>query len=76
MIEAALVFPSERERICRELVKIDTVKDEIMEEAISEISSFEGTEGEIRERGVLLDIKEGELKFWQKVERQILSESH
>ncbi|MBE5990996.1 MAG: hypothetical protein E7247_01220 [Paenibacillaceae bacterium] len=75
-IEAALIFPSERERICRELVKIYTVKDEIMEEAISKISSFEGTEGELRERGVLLDLKEGELKFWQKVERKILSESH
>jgi hypothetical protein len=47
-----------------------------MEEAITEISSFEGTEGEIKERGVLLDLKEGELKLWQKVERQILNESH
>lgn len=75
-IEAALFFPSERDRICRELVKIYTVKDEIMEEAITEISSFEGTEGEMRERGVLLDLKEGELKFWQKVERQILKELH
>ena len=75
-IEAALVFPGERDRICRELKKIYTVKDEIMEEAITEISSFEGTEGEMRERGVLLDLKEGELKFWQKVERQILKESH
>ena len=75
-IEATLAFPSERDRICRELVKIYTVKDEIMEEAITEISSFEGTEGEIRERGVLLDLKEGELKFWQKVERQMLGESH
>jgi hypothetical protein len=75
-IEAALFFPCERERFCRELVKIYRVKDEIMEEAITEISSFEGTEGEMRERGVLLDLKEGELKFWQKVERQILKESH
>ncbi|PPK78638.1 hypothetical protein BXY41_114144 [Lacrimispora xylanisolvens] len=75
-IEAALAFPSERDRICRELVKIYTVKDEIMEEAITEITSFEGTEGEMRERGVLLNLKEGELKFWQKVERQILGESH
>ncbi|MBE5978542.1 MAG: hypothetical protein E7249_05315 [Paenibacillaceae bacterium] len=75
-IEAALFFPSERERICRELVKIYTVKDEIMEDAINEISSFEGTEGELRERGILLDFKEGELKLWQKVERQMLKESH
>ncbi|NNJ28670.1 hypothetical protein [Lacrimispora defluvii] len=75
-IEAALIFPGERDRICRELVKIYTVKDEIMEEAITEITSFEGMEGEMREHGVLLDLKEGELKFWQKVERQILNESH
>jgi len=75
-IEAALVSPNERDRICRELVNIYTVKDEIIEEAITDISSFEGTEGEMRERGVLLDLKEGELKFWQKVERQILKESH
>ena len=75
-IEAALFFPSERDRICKELVKIYTVRDEIVEDAITEISSFDGKEGEIRERGVLLDLKEGELKFWQKVERQILNESH
>ena len=75
-IVAALFFPSERDRICSELVKIYTVKDEVMEEAITKFSSFEETEGEIRERGVLLDLKEGELKFWQKVERQIRNESH
>ncbi len=76
LIEAVIFFPGERERICGELVKINTVKEAIMKDAITDISSFEGTEGELKEHGVLLDLKEGELKFWKKVERQILKESH
>lgn len=76
IIEAILFFPGGREQICRKLGEVYTVKEEIMKDAITEITSFNGTEGELRERGVLLDLKEGELKFWQKVERQIRKESH
>lgn len=74
-IEAAVLFPRERERISSQLVKLYTVKEELMEETITKISSLEEVDGEVRERGLFFDLKEGELKYWQKLERRILQES-
>ena len=75
LIEAAVFFPRERERICSKLVKLYDVKEELMEETITGTSSLEEVDGEVRERGFFMDLKEGELKYWQKVERKTLQES-
>ena len=73
--EAVIIFPHQKENICRELGRLYTVKEEFMEETITGISSMDEVEGEVRERGFLLDFKEGELKFWQKVEQKFLQKS-
>lgn len=75
LFEAAILFPRQRQQICSELRKLYSVREEYVEETMAGIPFSEETKGEVREHGISLDIKEGELKLWQRVEQQILKKS-
>nr|WP_314459404.1 hypothetical protein [uncultured Clostridium sp.] len=75
LFEAAVLFPRQREQICSELRKLYAVREEYVEETMTGIPFSEGRNGEVREHGLSLDLKEGELKLWQRVERQFLKKS-
>lgn len=69
-IEMLTIFPNQRERILIELRNWYHVSQEL---SVKNEEGYSLTEedGEVNERGVLVDLKSGELKFWQKVERKI-----
>ncbi|MGC6175452.1 hypothetical protein [Lacrimispora sp. 38-1] len=75
LFEAAVLFPRQREQICSELRNLYAVRTEYLEETMAGMPFLKDADGEVRERGLSLDLKEGELKLWQRVERQILKKS-
>lgn len=75
LFEAAVLFPRQREQICSELRKLYAVREEYVEETMAGMPFLKAADGEVREHGFSLDLKEGELKLWQRVERQIFKKS-
>lgn len=70
VFEVLYVFPNQRERFVDKFKNLVIVSQKLSVEN-EEGYSFGEEDGEVKERGVVLDLKEGELKFWQKVERKI-----
>ncbi|MDW2796846.1 hypothetical protein RZO55_04540 [Clostridium boliviensis] len=75
VLEGVFLLPWERDKICGELKKLYTVREDIIEETRKELPFEDETKTELRERGISMDLKEGEIKLWQRVERQIFDES-
>ncbi len=75
LLEAAFLFPRQREQICSELRKLYAVREEYVEETMAGLPILNDADGEVREQGLSLNLKEGELKLWKRVERQIFKNS-
>ncbi|MDK2964577.1 MULTISPECIES: hypothetical protein [Lacrimispora] len=72
VLEGVILFPQETDKVWVELKKLYSVRDE---ETRRELPSEEDLKTELRERGISMDLKEGEIRLWQRVERQILDKS-
>ena len=70
-LEAAVLFPRYEQTILHETQSLFSVSRETQLETERD-TLYDGKAGETKEQGFSLDLKDGKVKLWQKVERVIL----
>lgn len=71
-LEGSVLLPQHGKEVIKEIVSFCSVKRDVQE--LTKDQTYEGKEGETREQGVSLDLKEGTVKLWNRVERVVQAE--